>query len=98
MKSKSLIAAALLSAAFSSQVFAQESSVERVLSQFITHAVTTTGYELKMGVRQAIANTAHAFDPQQNTRSGTVTVTDLATALQSADESTSAEHNVTSGD
>lgn len=78
MKTKSLIAATVvLTTAFSSQVFAQESPVERVIGQFISNAVSTTSYELQLGVKQAIANATYNFELKQDAPAGKVSVTDL---------------------
>ena len=79
----SLIAATLLTASMTSGVAnAEESVLQTFLTNVVSNAVTTTSQEIKSDVYQAVANAAYHFElsPQEVRGSGKVSVTDLAVA------------------
>lgn len=79
MKVKAIIAAAVLSTGFvSASVNAEESVMERFLGAVVEQAVSTTSYELALGVQQTVANTVHLFDINGVTEQGKVEITDIA--------------------
>ncbi|QJR81609.1 hypothetical protein CA267_012940 [Alteromonas pelagimontana] len=79
MKITSFIAVSFItSGLFTVQAQAQESSLERVLSSFVKHAVVTTTNELQIDVKQVVANTAYRFSLTGESVVGKVSVTDIA--------------------
>jgi len=79
MKAKMIIASAVMSAAmFSSQAMAQESAIESFLSRMIDQAVTMATEEISNGVQQSVANATYSFSLSNETKAGSVSVTDLA--------------------
>ena len=81
MKAKTLLTSLVLTAAMlSSQAMAQESAVESFLGRMIDQAVSMAGEEISNGVRQSVANAAYNFSLSDEIKTGSVSVTDLATS------------------
>ncbi|MDO6477002.1 hypothetical protein Q4520_16375 [Alteromonas sp. 1_MG-2023] len=79
MKAKTLLTSLVLTAAMlSSQAMAQESAVESFLGRLIDQAVSMAGEEISNGVRQSVANATYNFSLPDETKTGSVSVTDLA--------------------
>lgn len=79
MKTSSIIlASALTLGAFSSQVNAQESALENLLTVLVKQAVTMTTSELESSARELVANTSHVFELETPAVKTRVSVTDIA--------------------
>ncbi len=86
----SLIAATLLSASMmSGAVSAQESVLQTLLTDMVSTAVSVTANEISADVYQTVANTSYHFelDGKNDTHSGSVSVTDLASNSDVSDSS-----------
>lgn len=86
----SLIAATLLSASMmSGAVSAQESVLQTLLTDMVSTAVSVTANEISADVYQTVANTSYHFelDGNNDTYSGSVSVTDLASNSDMSDSS-----------
>jgi hypothetical protein len=86
----SLIAATLLSASMmSGAVSAQESVLQTLLTDMVSTAVSVTANEISADVYQTVANTSYHFelDGNNDTHSGSVSVTDLASNSDMSDSS-----------
>ena len=83
MKTSLIAATTIVSATlFSGAVSAQESVIQSLLSNMVSHAVSATANEVKANVYQAVATTSYHFelDRSADTAVGKVSVTDLATS------------------
>jgi hypothetical protein len=84
----SLLAATILSASlFSGVARAQESVLESLLTRMVSTAITVTSNEVQANVYESVVNTAYHFDLKGESKMGSVSVTDIASAdTESVDE------------
>lgn len=84
----SIIAATLLTSAIISQpVSAQESVLESLLTNMVTHAFEMTSFDIENNVYEAIVSASFHFDPDADEPSGNVSVIDITDTIQHEDES-----------
>ena len=88
MKTSLIAATTIVSAAlFSGTVNAQESVIQSLVSNIVSHAVSVTVNEVKANVYQEVANTSYHFelDRDNNTNLGRTSVTDLSASSDSTE-------------
>lgn len=90
MKAKMIILSATLlgSSLLGSQAMAQESGLQRVLSQMVSGAIDTVVTETKQNVAQSIANQTYRFSLDNKGYSGTTSITDLQANVSEMTDST----------
>lgn len=94
MKTSLIAATTIVSATlFSGAVNAQQSVIQSLLSNMVSHAVSVTANEVKANVHQAVANTSYHFELDTDTVVGKVRVTDLDATSDSAEANDATNNN-----